>query len=352
MIQHYQGDDQWPEIGAPLALQQPLSASFADPAAYQPDAGLVAAVNSALMLGQPLLLTGEPGTGKTQLAYHVARRLGLLQPIKYEVKSTTESRDLFYTVDSLRQFRDYSIQNASEQNTPLDYIEFQALGLAITRAANLAENTPLHDKRAHRRELDLWASDHTTLDFPHRSVVLIDEIDKAPRDVPNDLLNELEHLYFHIPELKQTLGDDDRITARDDLRPIVIFTSNSEKNLPDAFLRRCIYYNIEFPDRDKLTEIIAGRMASFQLGEPLVDDVLNLVFNHLRKGARALDKKPGTAEVLAFLMALKRQGVADNAHLEECYELAVNAAGTLAKNSDDMKKVMKHLNDYYPRKSS
>lgn len=347
MTQYYHGDNNWPEIGVDLQFDVPISTSFETPADYLPDSGLVAAVNTALMLGQPLLLTGEPGTGKTQLAYHVARRLGLLRPIKYEVKSTTETRDLFYSVDSLRQFRDYSIKEKNADMNYLEYIEFQALGLAILRAADPQTTAALAHKIAHKEKEDLWDDNTKKIKFPHRSVVLIDEIDKAPRDIPNDLLNEIENLYFKIPELRDQLGGTEIIRAENTLRPIVIFTSNSEKNLPDAFLRRCVYYNISFPSREDLQEIINRRMEGLNLGRPLVDDVLNLVLNNLRKGARSLDKKPGTAEVLAFLLALYRQGVDRNSGLKSCFQQAMNAAGTLAKNKTDLEKVKKYLKDQF-----
>lgn len=340
----YNSNNDFPELGNKIELGQPLTSSFASPSEYIPDKGLVAAVNTALILGQPLLLTGEPGTGKTQLAYHVARKLGLLQPIKYEVKSNSNSIDLFYTVDSMRQFRDNSFKEKGETVDPLDYIEFQALGLAIMRSIEPESLGDLRTKVEHNGR-DQWSNSDEKLAFPHRSVVLIDEIDKAPRDVPNDLLNEVENAYFNIPELKSCKDYDEKFQAPDELRPLVIFTSNSEKNLPDAFLRRCVYYNIEFPDKNTLLDIVMSRMAKMEMGKKLVNEVLDLVLNKLRKGHKALDKKPGTAEVLAFLMALKRQGVATDCKLKECVKQAKNAAGTLGKNPKDLEKVKKHLQD-------
>ena len=345
MTEYYTGDSNWPKIGAALDLAPPLSKVFEAPVDYLPSPGLVAAVNAALMLGQPLILTGEPGTGKTQLAYHVARRLGLLRPIKFEVKSTTESRDLFYTVDSIRQFRDYSVKKEGDLD-PLDYIEFQALGLAILRASEAESHSIPADKFDHRPGMDLWADDPTAIPMPHRSVVLIDEIDKAPRDVPNDLLNELEYLYFRIPELSHRQQSSTPISARSDLRPIVIFTSNSEKNLPAAFLRRCVFYNIEFPNQEELQKIVEARMAHLPMLQPLIRDVLVFVIEHLRNGSRALEDKPGTAEVLAFLLALHRMGAGEQKGLKTCYEAAVNAVGTLAKNDKDLKKVQSQLKHY------
>src|SRR5262249_10966729 len=173
----------------------------------------------ALMLQEPLLLTGEPGTGKTQLAFSVAWQLGLDSPLIFETKSTSVSRDLFYNFDNLRRFQ--AAQVPSESLDPKAYISFKALGLAILYTLPAAELSEI---------VSTGASHHE----PRRSVVLIDEVDKAPRDFPNDILNELEHLYFRVPEMGNRI-----VRADPALRPIVVITSNSEKGLPDAFLRRC-----------------------------------------------------------------------------------------------------------------
>ena len=217
------------------------------PEAYLPDAGLVKAVNVALLLGQPLLLTGEPGTGKTQLAYSLAYQLGLGEPLKFETKSTSTARDLFYLYDALRRFHDAQAAQLGEKGTQkdsVDYLTYNALGKAI-----ILTNPPE------------TMQNYLPIDFSYtetrRSVVLIDEIDKAPRDFPNDILNEVENQYFHIPELGNV-----KIEATENMSPILVLSSNSEKPLPDAFLRRCIYYNIPFPDETRLTKIIEARSSS------------------------------------------------------------------------------------------
>lgn len=166
----------------------------------------------------------------------------------------------------------------------VDYLTYNALGEAIIRT-----NPPETVKK------------YLPADFsytePRRSVVLIDEIDKAPRDFPNDILNEIENLYFRIPELGNV-----KIKATENRSPILVLTSNSEKSLPEAFLRRCIYYNIPFPDETRLTSIIEARLGTF-VNSDFLNQALN-VFLRLR-GDRGLRKKPSTAELLNWLMVLR-----------------------------------------------
>ena len=247
------------------------------PESYRADSGLRDACNVALLLGQPLLLTGEPGTGKTQFAYSLAWELGLEPPLKFETKSDSVAHNLFYIYDALKRFQD--IQSDIEGNTALDYITYQALGLAILKSRRFDEIKNILPKEFSSFE-------------PQRSVVLIDEVDKAPRDFPNDLLNELDQLYFRIPEL-----GNHKVEVNPELRPIVIITSNSEKDLPDAFLRRCIYYNIPFPDPERLADIVANRLSNINNSDRFLADALDL-FYQLRKPESRLRKKPATAELL------------------------------------------------------
>ncbi len=231
------------------------------PERYLADQGLVDAVNVALVLGQPLLLTGEPGTGKTQLGYHLAWELGLGDPLKFETKSNSVSRDLFYSYNTLGRF--HAAQTNEGSQNPIDYITYNALGRAILLTKSSLEVLSLLPPQ-----------------FMHngatRSVVLIDEVDKAPRDFPNDILNEIEGMYFRIPEFKNTLVEADPV-----LRPIVVITSNSEKHLPDAFLRRCIFYHIDFPDRDRLEAIVSAHFEASPLSDDPLKDYLDL-FQRLR----------------------------------------------------------------------
>jgi MoxR-like ATPase len=253
-----------------------------DPVSYVANPALVDAVNVALLLDQPLLLTGEPGTGKTQLAYRVAYEYGLEKPLRFDTKSTSQARDLFYSYDALGRFQ------ASDHGGSRDavaYVHFGPLGMAALLASGDLDT---------RRLLPpgLVAAQ------PRRSVVLIDEIDKAPRDFPNDILNEIEHFSFRVAELENR-----EILAPRYLRPIVIITSNSEKDLPDAFLRRCVFHHIRFPAPADLRRIVEGRLGSQIVQDDFLRDAIRLFYD-LREGQ--LRKKPATAELLGWLIALRR----------------------------------------------
>ena len=295
------------------------------PSRYLPEKGLEDAVNVALLLNRPLLLTGKPGTGKTQLAYSVAWQLAHRKLLgvsseeveKFETKSTTVAKDLFYSFDTLRRFHAAYV---SGSNNNVDYISYNALGRAILNA--LPESTVA----------PLVASGF--IPTGTRSVVLIDEIDKAPRDFPNDLLNEIEQMYFRVPEL----GRNDPIGGPkllpDDKRPIVIITSNSERNLPQPFLRRCVYYDIQFPTEDALREILLARLPRLGRREsPLLHEATDY-FIAMRKSG-SVQREISPAELIQWLSFMLIREADPERGLAAAGAIALEGLGALAKDPDD-----------------
>jgi MoxR-like ATPase len=230
---------------------------------YIADDALVAAVNAAIALERPLLVKGEPGTGKTVLARAIADDLGL-PLLTWHVKSTSKALDGLYHYDVVARlndsrFGDHDIRDIRR------YIRLGVLGQAFTAAEPV--------------------------------VVLIDEIDKADVEFPNDLLRELDEMAFHIAELDETV--------RASVRPIVLITSNAEKDLPDAFLRRCVFHYVDFPDRDRMQKIVGVHHPG--LDGALLDVALERFFA-LRKTA-GLRKAPSTSEFIDWLTVLVRAGL-------------------------------------------
>ncbi|MBI2963631.1 MAG: MoxR family ATPase [Deltaproteobacteria bacterium] len=258
---------------------------FNGTAGYIASGPLVDAVNCAIALERPLLLKGEPGTGKTVLASHVAEGLGMPM-LSWHIKSTTKAADGLYVYDTVQRLNDsrFGTGNVADIGR---YIKLGPLGEAFAAA--------------------------------ERQVLLIDEVDKADLEFPNDLLRELDEMRFSILETSQ------EIIARH--RPVVLITSNNEKELPDAFLRRCIFHYIEFPDVALMRQIIAVHHP--HLDAQLLDQVL-IKFYWLREQPE-LRKKPSTSELVDWISALLRSGIA-----RDQLEAHIPFVGALLKKEQDV----------------
>jgi MoxR-like ATPase len=305
---------------APKLLPPRGTSDTRHPRYYIADQGLVDAANTALLLRQPLLLTGEPGTGKTQFAASLSWELGLGERIlRFDAKSHSKSRDLFYTIDTIGWFQ---AAKSSDGHQPgaIDFITYNAFGQAILLA------NPLDAVHALLPPHFLHAG------APQRSVVLIDEIDKAPRDFPNDILSELDDFRFRVPELKNV-----ELSADPDFTPIVILSSNSEKDLPDAFLRRCIYYDIPFPEPDRLAQIVRARLREAVEDDSFIKDALSL-FDDLRSPSAGLRKRPATAELLGWIAAMRRMAPAVPNPLSNNPSRARSTLSALVKTHDDLER--------------
>jgi MoxR-like ATPase len=265
---------------------------------FQPDPDLVLAVNAALAVGAPLLLTGEPGTGKTQVAYWLAQHLGIAERLfVLAVQSNTTREDLLYRFDTVAYFH----------------------------AAHDPGRRGDLDKTAFVTPGPLWRAFQS-----ERSIVLVDEIDKAGRDFPNDLLHVLDQHSFVVAETHQLV---DRLPGRPP--PLVTITSNSERRLPEPFLRRCIVHHLAF-DVEVVRRAVAARTKDFpRLAEDAREAAIER-FVDLRQ--RPLRKKPSLAELLVWLTILSAQGV-DAKALRDAPRRELPARSALIKDQDDLREL-------------
>ncbi|HEV7372776.1 MoxR family ATPase [Arenibaculum sp.] len=265
--------------------------SFAGTATYVTTDDLRVAVNAAVALERPLLVKGEPGTGKTILAHEIAQALG--KPlIQWHVKSTTKAQQGLYEYDAVSRLRD------SQLGDPR-----------------------VHDISNYIVKGKLWEA----FDADEAPVLLIDEIDKADIEFPNDLLLELDRMEFHVYETRQV------VKARK--RPVVVITSNNEKELPDAFLRRCFFHYIRFPDPDTMARIVDVHFPG--LKQDLLREALTLFYEV--RDVPGLKKKPSTSELLDWIRLLVVEDVgADTLRERDPKKLTLPLHGALLKNEQDV----------------
>ncbi len=263
---------------------------FAGTKNYVSTDDLTVAVNAAIALERPLIVKGEPGTGKTELARQVAQALNL-PIIEWNIKSTTKAQQGLYEYDAVSRLRDSQLGDARVEDVS-NYI----------------------------KKGKLWQA----FEADQKLVLLIDEVDKADIEFPNDLLQELDQMQFHVYETGQT------ITAKH--RPIVIITSNNEKELPDAFLRRCFFHYIKFPDTDTLKQIVDVHYP--RIKTDLVAEALNQFFE-IRETS-GIKKKPSTSEVLDWLKLLLVEDLSASDLRRDGKDALPKLHGALLKNEQDV----------------
>ncbi len=267
-----------------------MFARFQGTANYLTNEALEAAVNCALALEKPLLVRGEPGTGKTQLAEAIAEGLGL-ELVRWHIKSTTRAQDGLYVYDTVQRLYDSRFGDGDVRDIK-SYIRLGPVGQAFAA--------------------------------PERRVLLIDEVDKADIEFPNDLLHELDRMRFFISETQEEI-----VAVH---RPVVIITSNNEKELPDAFLRRCVFHFIDFPDPELMKKIIEVHHPGLEA--ELVRQTVETFFN--LRDVR-LRKRPSTSELIDWIAALKASGV-QSVTLD-----SIPFLGTLLKKEQDLAALGEHL---------
>lgn len=298
---------------------------------YYPSDKLIKAIELALLLNKPLLIAGEPGTGKTDAAYHIAQHfLGEEEkPLVFNTKTTSTAKDLLYTYNSLAHFQHGRQERAeilgAQDLLDKNFITFNPLGEAIRNSKK-----------------------------GKRNVVLIDEIDKAPRDLPNDMLDILENLRFRVDELKIHKQKDEEdiseIEGEKEHKPIVILTTNSEKTLPEPFLRRCIFFYINFEEVD--LETILKNKLNFDYTDAqwkIIIDYFNLIRSELS------GKKPATAELIMWAWILHKYEILPEMlngtkEIGNKAELLKNSYSVLVKDNTDWQTINNKEIDFIAKK--
>ena len=248
------------------------------------------AVNAAITLERPLLVKGEPGTGKTELAKQIASKLDL-EILEWNIKSTTRAHQGLYEYDAVTRLRD----------------------------SQLGEEK-VKDIKNYIKKGTIWSA----FDSKERVVLLIDEIDKADIEFPNDLLQELDKMRFHVYETGETI--------RAEQRPIIIITSNNEKELPDAFLRRCFFHYIKFPDKETLTKIVKVHFPNIK--STLLQTALETFFNV--REVPGLKKKPSTSEILDWIKLILAEDISSEDLRQDPKDMLPKLHGALLKNEQDV----------------
>ncbi|MGN0412895.1 MAG: AAA family ATPase [Lachnospiraceae bacterium] len=266
---------------------------FKSTSEYVASEELMASVNVAMALQKPLLIKGEPGTGKTMLAQAVAQSLGK-KLIIWNIKSTTKAQDGLYMYDTIQRLYDGQFGEEGVDDIAR-YIKLGKLGEAF--------------------------------ESDDQVILLIDEIDKADLEFPNDLLWELDQMEFYIHETKRT------VKAKQ--RPIVIITSNAEKELPDAFLRRCIFHYIDFPDKELMAEIVKTHYPNVE--ENLMNQAMDVFYNI--RSMRDIRKKPSTSELIDWINALQLGGIPADTLKQNLPFL-----GVVVKKDEDLETVKQSIN--------
>ena len=280
-------------------MEEKNTMRFSGSSTYIADDDLLQVTNIAMALGKPLVIKGEPGTGKTELAVAIAESLGM-PLITWSIKSTTKAQDGLYHYDVVQRLYDSQLGEEGVDDIA-KYIHLGKLGEAFSA--------------------------------DERVVLLIDEIDKADLEFPNDLLWELDKMEFYIPETHET------VKAKES--PIVIITSNAEKELPDAFLRRCVFHYIDFPDDIMMRRIVLAHYPDIE--ERILSSAL-AAFYEVRE-IRGLHKKPSTSELLDWIRALRYSGIE-----ESRIEKEIPFAGVLLKKNEDLDLLQREKHRGFGRK--